>query len=96
MKPIEEGCLAMIIRSVAGNDGKIVRVGKFVGEAPLSAWLRGNDNWEVDPPITASHGFVVSYVRECQLMRIDSDEESNEQFEAEEILEDDVVTIETD
>jgi len=60
---IEEGCIARVVNSKAGNNGKYVTVGKFIGNAPLmedcGAYIVysppsnkfGRDMWEVDQPM---------------------------------------------
>lgn len=39
------GCLAEVVKSSAGNEGKIVKVLRFVGE--LHGWV-GSDRWEIE------------------------------------------------
>lgn len=39
------GDLAIVVKSMAGNEGKIVRVLKFRG---IDVWHHGNDLWETD------------------------------------------------
>jgi len=69
-KPIEEGCLALIIKSKAGNSGE-VRVGKYIGVVPE---FFGGDYWEVDRPVRTLHGNIDYCYREAWLMRIDGEE----------------------
>lgn len=42
------GDLAIIVQSKAGNEGKVVRIVKFVGQ--IHGWA-GNDRWEIDQEI---------------------------------------------
>jgi len=82
MKPIEEGCRAMIINSINGNNGKIVTVGSYAGqhpEFPYSVSLISS--WEISPSLIARYeesGRLTkeSYAQEYNLMRIDGFEES--------------------
>ena len=87
MKPIEEGCLALIIHSVAGNSG-VVKVGKFIG---MCGFDIGEDYWEVDRPMKCYYlngsEAPASYTnREINLMRIDG-EEFKEELQQEKIKE---------
>ncbi len=75
MKPIEEGCLALIIQTEAGNSG-VVRVGKFLG---FRAGSLDTDYWEVNRPMkfiwNESSSAPAQYSnREVNLMRIDGKE----------------------
>lgn len=88
MKPIEEGCLAVIVRSsVPENIGKSVRVGKFVGTPPVEesenvVWDGEGLWWEIDRSIISNYGDHVYYAREDYLIRIDGlDETIDEQME---------------
>ena len=50
------GDLAIIVKSVSGNEGKIVVVGKFLGNAEVVIYnktikMSVNDYWEIDRPI---------------------------------------------
>jgi len=86
MKPIEEGCLAIIVNDEDQiNNGKIVRVGKFLGK--VTCWSRAR-HWAVDrdiiypkfiPPLVEKH------VDEFYLMRIDGEEFEDER-ETEKVL----------
>ena len=84
LKPIETGCLAMIIKSRAGNEGKVVTVGNFIGEVP---WYHGKNRWEIDQLVKATNdrGDMKScnHVREDYMMRIDGEDFSHEVFEEE-------------
>jgi len=89
MKPIEEGCLALIINSQLGNSG-IVTVGKFIGRNSIHY---NNDLWEVDRQIKytqihknkTTEGFGY-FAPEANLLRIDG-EEFEDDFEQEKIKE---------
>ena len=49
MKPIEEGCLAMVINSLIDeNNGLCVTVGKFLGDKKN---IKEERLWEVDRPL---------------------------------------------
>lgn len=65
---IEEGCLAIVINSCSGNDGKTVTVGKYIGNVPGYV---GNRRWEVDRPMPAIFGEIIYHMQEKQLLRID-------------------------
>ena len=67
---IEEGCLAVLIHSTAGNDGKFVTVGKFIGQ--VYGWV-GDRRWEIDRVFEADiGGFFGNHMQEHQLLRIDN------------------------
>lgn len=68
MKPLEPGCLAIIINSRIGNNGKVVTVGNFLGHVKL---YLGEDFWEVSPGILTDRGRISHVGHESQLMRID-------------------------
>lgn len=67
MKPIEEGCRAIIINLPKSRGS--VTVLKFLGKVkPFS----GDDRWAVDRKINKEHGFPPeAHIREKWLMRID-------------------------
>jgi len=84
---IEEGCLAIIIRSNAGNEGKVVTVGKFLGRVKdlrNDCYYRGNDYREVDIELNSTYGGKVNYTRESWLLRIDGLKEDESVFHEEE------------
>ena len=69
-----QGDLAVIVRSVAGNEGKIVRCVKFVPDLvlcrpgnTLSPALPG---WRVDPPMWSAHGTLSRHAFDYQLRPI--------------------------
>jgi hypothetical protein len=78
-KPIEEGCRAVIVNSVAGNNGVIVTVGKFVGE--VLGW-EGCKRWEIDKNLPAAHGSIATTMQEHQLERIDDEGEQLSSWES--------------
>lgn len=98
MKPIEPGCLAVVVRTNLDNYenvGKVVRVGKFLGNNYKT--FKGRI-WSVDIPLRVHHRWssgevTVAYERlahEHNLMRIDDgefDKEQDEQIELEEVNE---------
>jgi len=72
MKPIEEGCLAIVTYGHPENVGKEVRVGKVIGTAEL---IIGDDIWEVDTPMVTKNKKGMQFERflqrECYMVRID-------------------------
>lgn len=91
MSRIEEGCMAIVIGGqVKENDGKIVTVGKFLGEVDT---FKKNDFWEVSKPMTVEVYQFGEFKRsetynmqsESALMRIDdTDTEKQTDHETEE------------
>lgn len=73
---IEKGCLALIIRSAAGNEGKCVTVGDYLGE--VYGYI-GDGRWEVDILLRNTSGNYCNHIPESFLMRIDGLEENIEQ-----------------
>lgn len=72
MKPIEEGCRAVIVKSRAGNEGTVVTVLRYIGK--IDGW-GGDDRWEIDTPLKNTLGAQPEcHVRECCLKRIDDEE----------------------
>lgn len=79
MKPIEEGCLAIVIGSgVNENNGICVTVGKFLGKKKN---FRAERLWEVDKPLVYRIFFQGDFIcfskesvcPEKNLLRIDDD-----------------------
>jgi len=68
VKPIEPGCLCVVIGPI--STGSVLTVGAYIG-APPPGWERNlnNDFWEV-----ASSSLDVEYASESWLMRIDGHE----------------------
>lgn len=52
------GDLAVFVKSLAGNEGAVIRVVRFVG--PINFTVAGffPDVWEIDPPVRAVEGGV--------------------------------------
>lgn len=82
-KPIEPGCLAMIIGGCDEMTGSVVTVGEFVGgiEFNKNGYSYSSDSkdwWDVDQKFnikTSSGDFqVISSIREIYMMRIDGDQ----------------------
>ena len=73
MKPIEKGCMAIIIDGAGEkrNVGKIVTVGSFIGEIE---GFCGNNNWNVDQPILFTGGEYKNFIQQSYLERIDDGE----------------------
>jgi hypothetical protein len=82
MKPIEEGCKAVIVNSAAGNDGIVVTVGKFIGDK--KEWVYGS-HWEIDKTITSRRGQRINFIAEAQLRRIDDEDTTTWEHVAETI-----------
>lgn len=87
MKPIEEGCLAILI-NCPKQAGKVVTVGKYLGEPAIM--VAGNQHWEVDCSISYGGGLrptrFTNSADEFYLMRIDG-EEFEKEIETERELE---------
>ena len=78
MKPIEPGCLALIINAPANRiqfAGKIVKVVRFIGESPAKNALPRNDYWEVEAIDFILPDEFAPHASESVLMRIDPDDE---------------------
>ena len=83
---LEEGCLAIVINSECGNNGKIVKVIKCLGK------IYGNNEniyWEFEgslPGMKIRTKIPIENTNKCpeyQLMRIDGFTEETENFEQE-------------
>ena len=86
MKPIEAGCKCVIVNSLAGNNGIIVKVIKCLG-APSLFMVNGrmyqpickSDRWEVDTALRSIDSNTGKFIRfhtdasESILQRIDDD-----------------------
>ena len=79
MKPIEEGCLAVITRSVVvvGNEGRVVTVGRYLGRQ--DGWETPDDHWAVDKPLMSKLGIPTYHAPEAYLLRIDGHEETEDE-----------------
>lgn len=58
------GDLAIVVKSRAGNEGKIVTCLRFVGEVP---GFEGNDYWRTDTVVLSRQGLPNSYFRDSYL-----------------------------
>lgn len=58
------GDLAVIVRSVAGNEGRIVRCIRFVGK--VRGWV-GDDRWETDQVLIGERGGKTNAVQDSCL-----------------------------
>ena len=55
----KQGDLAIVVNSVAGNEGKIVRCVKFIGRVDfldIGDSIKNGAAWEVDPPLPGLDG----------------------------------------
>lgn len=72
------GDLALIVRSVAGNEGKIVRCIKFIGAVPGFA---GNDRWEIDTFLPANWGRTANSFHDAWLRPLRDEEGDDEMIQ---------------
>ena len=79
-RPIEEGCRAVIVNSVCGNDGKEVRVIKLV-DCVLFSGVGLSNKWVIDLYLLNEEGETNNTIGEHQLKRIDYDGDSVEKLE---------------
>lgn len=57
MKPIETGCLAVVIGAhVPSNNGKVVTVGKYIGDVAEFNAPYKKDHWAIDIELTTTKG----------------------------------------
>jgi len=82
MKPIEAGCMAVIIRG--HFVGKEVHVLDFIGESQCD---KGKDWWNVEPFADVPTSLCEPIIRERSLMRIDGGEFETEQESKEKVNE---------
>jgi hypothetical protein len=80
MKPIEEGCRAVICKGV--YKGMIVRVGRYIGVIPN---YKGKDVWEIDKPVKTTHNRTVYFKNGDYLQRIDDEDTTTWEHVAETI-----------
>lgn len=74
MKPIEPGCRAVIVNSLAGNQGLVVTVIKHIAQSDCGVGFHHGEQgerWEIDIMIASSLGLRINHVGENQLQRID-------------------------
>lgn len=70
MKPtLKPGCLAMIIKSMAGNEGKIVTCVKFIPSCKFKT-TGTFSAWEIDQELPTIQGTQVNVVRADWLIPI--------------------------
>ena len=82
MKPIEKGCRAVIIKSMAGNEWKEVTVGDCIGV--LINYSVPEPRWEISPSLISNTGDLINHMYESWLMRIDGyDQEETREMEKE-------------
>ncbi|MCZ6897518.1 MAG: hypothetical protein O7D95_02265 [Betaproteobacteria bacterium] len=88
MKPIEAGCLALIIKSDAGNHG-VITVGKCLGVLSGRGCSRTHPlrilRWEVNRVMKTTHGNDIYHLGEDQLLRLD-DPDIQEEIESELVM----------
>ena len=78
MKPIETGCLAVVIGSVvAENNGKVVTVGRYLGDVED---FKQKSHWEISCKVMIDKGFYVKHAPQNLLLRIDGDPELDEEL----------------
>ena len=88
MKNLEPGCLAVVINSAAGNNGKVVTVGNYLGQIFEKCLY---NYWEISPKLkgitirTMKTTELLGHAPEHQLLRIDVYEE-DETVEKEELV----------
>jgi len=70
----KQGDLAILIRSTAGNEGKIVRCVRFIGHGrrrrPGNVMRDVPDLWEIDPPVRTWNGGPSVHVQDAWLRPI--------------------------
>lgn len=74
----KEGDIAMIVRSVAGNDGQIVRCIYFLGEVEPDIFIPEGPRWVIDPPVPNLVGGLIDHLADCQLKPIRGSDEEDE------------------
>jgi hypothetical protein len=79
---IEAGCMAVIINSVAGNDGVFVTVLRYIGTSHSE---RGDNLWEVDKMINGTLR-PTNLIMDHKLMRIDGFEEQDKVSDGKELI----------
>lgn len=82
LKPIEKGCMAMIINTgIPENDGQIVTVLECLGEMVHPDTFKIHMIWRVDHVGPTNKGTMSDLIRESRLMRIDGGEFEDEDTE---------------
>lgn len=76
-KPIEPGCLAMIINTKRSN-GKIVTVGRLITNSPIylsnDGFMYEGPRWEINKSLPTRKGVFIKHACEYNLLRIDDHE----------------------
>jgi hypothetical protein len=83
MKPIEEGCRAVIVNTVMNNGKTVTVIGRTPIPYPYDGCV-GNDGWLVDTPIEYSDGDY-HFIDEKYLRRIDDEDTTTWEHVAETI-----------
>ena len=84
-KPIEEGCRAVVVNSIAGNDGTEVTVLEYLGDVKV---VKGNKVWRIDKKLkivgskSGDDRGISGLIDERQLRRIDDNDEQLSTWEA--------------
>lgn len=71
----KQGDLAVIVRSAAGNEGKIVRCVRFIGYVP---GFIGEDRWEIDLDLPTMLGGTCRHVMDGWMRPIRGGEGADE------------------
>lgn len=76
----KQGDLAIVVRSCAGNEGKIVRCLEWIGCAPEDDLMDSKyvDCWRTDVGLKTAWGLVVYYAKDSWLRPIRGDLLDNE------------------
>ena len=72
------GDLAIIVRSIAGNEGKIVRLLRL--HTGSSNYFFGGPRWVIDAPVTDCWGFPINSLADACLRPIRDQEGDDETF----------------
>lgn len=87
MKPIETGCLAVVLGAyISSNNGKVVTVGRYLGDIDYFEAPYNKDHWEIDTAMITSTGFSTLHIPQFLLMRIDGDVFTDEEIEELELV----------
>lgn len=80
MKQIETGCLAVVIGAhVPSNNGKVVTVGRYIGDVDWFDDAYDKDHWEINIALTTTKGVKIRQIPQCLLLRIDGEPELDEE-----------------
>ena len=83
LKPIEPGCLCVIIKSFCGHTGKVLTVG---GRIPQPISFAPGKYWSTDTPLRTTWGREQSHVCETHIMRIDGHEPDEQSIVERELI----------